>query len=430
MVVRFLVDKYVNKMGGKLFTCFVDLHKAFDTVPRIKLMHTLLKDYSIGVKFLKILQKMYQENRVFIKLKNGLLQPFTTSIGIKQGCVFSPILFNLFIDNINNIFDESCAPVRLNNMDLNCLLWADDLVIFSRTAEGLQNAILKTHSFYKSLGLKINLKKTKILIFNKGGLKLDKAYNFFLAGKKVEVSDHYQYLGLNLRPSGSMTFAIQELNTKASKAWFSINRVLYKHKRMEVDKALQLYDSLVSPVATYGCEFWLPFSLANKSFRNYENLLSSWESFLPEKLNQQCCRMLLSVHKKTSRLAVLGELGRCPALIGALSHCLNYKLNLNLQANQSVILGNLMTEMRQMADTDQDCWLTRVQKIEKLLGLTMMSGLSKTSGKLIKNELRGKFQTFWLSKINCAKIGSDVPSTNLEHIAKLKPVLGGNHTLT
>ena len=122
MVVRFLVDKYVKKMGGKLFTCFVDLHKAFDTVSRIKLMHKLLSEYSIGGKFLTILQKMYHGNKVFIKLKNGLLQPFTTTIGVKQGCVFSPILFNLFIDKISTIFDESCAPVKLNNLNLSCLL--------------------------------------------------------------------------------------------------------------------------------------------------------------------------------------------------------------------------------------------------------------------------------------------------------------------
>jgi hypothetical protein len=96
-----------------------------------------------------------------------------------------------------------------------------------------------------------------------GGSKLDKTFNFFLAGKKVEIYDHYQYLGLNLRPSGSMTYAIQELKTKASKAWYSIRKVLYKHKRMELEKALQLCDSLVSPIATYGCEFWLPFSIAN-----------------------------------------------------------------------------------------------------------------------------------------------------------------------
>ena len=306
-------------------------------------------------------------------------------------------------------------------MDLSCLLWADDLVIFSKTAEGLQNAITKTKSFYESLGLKINTKKTKILIFNKKGVKLDKSYGFFLGENKLEISDHYQYLGLKLRPSGSMTFAVQKLNTKATRAWFSISKVIFKHKRMEVDKALQIFDSLVTPVSTYGCEFWLPYSLPAKSFKSHDNLLSSWESLPCEKLNQQLCRMLLSVHRKTSRLAVLGELGRCPALLGVLSHCLNYKLALNLHVNQDSILGNLMNEMKLMADTDQDCWLTRVQKMEKLLCLPKISGLSKTSGKLIKNGLRKQFETFWLDKVNSTKIGPDMTNHNkLRTYSKIK----------
>ena len=102
-------------------------------------------------------------------MSDGLLQPFLTTIGVKQGCVFSPILFKICIDKINEIFDETCAPVKINNLDLNCLLWADDLVIFSQTAEGLQNSINKTKQMYDSLGLKMNEKKMKIMIFNKSG---------------------------------------------------------------------------------------------------------------------------------------------------------------------------------------------------------------------------------------------------------------------
>ena len=421
MVIRCLFDKYVTHKGGKLFTCFVDLHKAFDTVPRVKLFYKLLTEYSIGGKYLKILQQMYQDSKVFIKLKNGLLQPFSTTIGVKQGCVFSPILFNLFIDKINNVFDASCAPVKLGDRDLSCLLWADDLVIFSRTAEGLQSAINKTQLFYESLGLRINIKKTKVLIFNKRGVTLNSQFNFCLGDKKLEITDQYQYLGLKLRPSGSMTFAVQELNTKASRAWFSVSKVLFKHKRMEVGKALQIFDSLVTPVSTYGCEFWLPHLMPAKSFKTCESLLSSWETFIPEKLNQQCCRMLLSVHRKTSRLAVLGELGRYPLFLKSLSHCLNYRHYLNLKVSTDTVLGSLMTEMTNMTDKDQDCWLLKVQKIEKMLNLPKISGLSKTSGKLITNGLNKKFDKLWLDNVNLVKVGRDMTNHNkLRTYSKVK----------
>ena len=138
----------------------MDLRKAYDTVPRTKLFYTLLKEYSIGGNFLKILQEIYRGNQVFIKLEDGLLQPINTTIGLKQGCVFSPILFNLFINKISQIFDETCSPVEINQVKLNSLLWADDLLLVSQTSTGLQNCIDMMSDFYQELDLQINIEKT------------------------------------------------------------------------------------------------------------------------------------------------------------------------------------------------------------------------------------------------------------------------------
>ena len=178
LIVKFLIDKYVKHGGKYLYTCFVDLRKAFDTVPRTKLFYSLLKDYSIGGRFLKILQEMYSNNDIFVKLSDGLLQPFKTTVSVKQGCVFSPILFNLYIEKICQIFDQSCSPVTINDRDMNCLLWADDLLLVSKTAGGLQNCIDEIHS--NNLGLEINVKQTKVIIFNKRGTPLRKNSIFFL----------------------------------------------------------------------------------------------------------------------------------------------------------------------------------------------------------------------------------------------------------
>ena len=68
-------------------------------------------------------------------------------------------------------------------------------------------------------------------------------------------------------------------------------------------------------------------------------MLDSWENFVSEKTNQKCSRMALSVNRKTSRLAVLGELGRYLMLIKALSHCLSYKMNLSYLSSPESIVG-------------------------------------------------------------------------------------------
>ena len=407
LIVKFLVDKYVKQQKKQLFACFVDLRKAFDTVPRTKMFYSLLKDYQIGGNFLKILQEIYRGNQVYIKLSEGLLAPIKTSIGLKQGCVFSPILFNLFINKISGIFDETCSPVKINDKKLNSLLWADDLLIVSESPEGLQSAINKMHLFYQSLDLKINVKKTKVMIFNQRGRTLKNKYSFSVNNQKLEITDQYQYLGLKLRPSGSFNFSVKELYDKASRSWFSISNIIFQNKRMQVDRALGIFDSLVTPVATYGAPLWLPFILPQKNLKSAENILEFWDKMQLEKLNQKCCRTILSVNKKTSRLAVLGELARYPVFIPCLAQCLSYKISLEHRQVPGSLLGHVMTEMAQMAARGQDCWLTRVKNIGELFKIPRIYGPLKSMGKKLTNILRSKFDRFWVDKINESKIGLD-----------------------
>ena len=140
--------------------------KAYDCTSRELLFYKLMTEYGIGGNFLIVLQAMYDDHKVYVRVSGGLLQPILTTIGLKQGCGISPILFNLFIDNVTSIFDHTCDPVSLCGEDLSCLLWADDLVLLSKSPEGLQNSINKTHEFYTSLGLQMNTSKTNVLVFN------------------------------------------------------------------------------------------------------------------------------------------------------------------------------------------------------------------------------------------------------------------------
>ena len=181
----------------------------------------------MGGNILHTLQALYDNHEVYVRVSDGLLQPILTTIGLKQGCGLSPLLFNLFIDDITKIFDQTCDPVSLGGQDLSCMLWADDLVLLSSSPEGLQKAIDKTHTFYSGLGLQMNTKKTKVIVFNSRGLKLTNN-DFFVGGNPIEIVDSYQYLGIKFKPSGSFTFAVGELFDKANRAWFAISNVLYQ----------------------------------------------------------------------------------------------------------------------------------------------------------------------------------------------------------
>ena len=176
----------------------MDLRKAFGTVWREALFYKLLKS-GIHGKIYNILKDMYSEVRYSVKLRSGLTDPFLSNIGVKQGCILSHLLFNLFVNDLPLCFDkEKCAPFALGESVVNCLMYADDLVLLSESKEGLQNGLSSLQDYCDLWHLKINIKKTKVIVFNKCGKLLSK-YRFYINNILLENVQEYKYLGILMR---------------------------------------------------------------------------------------------------------------------------------------------------------------------------------------------------------------------------------------
>ena len=93
-------------------------------------------------------------------------------LGLRQGGVLSPLLFNLFIDNINNVFDETCDPVLALGKPRSHLLYADDLVLISPSQNGLNSCLAKLEVYCHTWQLDVNIKKSKVVIFNPSWVKI------------------------------------------------------------------------------------------------------------------------------------------------------------------------------------------------------------------------------------------------------------------
>ena len=66
---------------------------------------------------------------------------FESFLGLRQGCNLSPMLYDTFINDPTEIFDENCCPVMTGNYNLNCLLYANNLLLLSETVNGLKECI-------------------------------------------------------------------------------------------------------------------------------------------------------------------------------------------------------------------------------------------------------------------------------------------------
>jgi len=176
------------------------------------------------------------------------------------------------------------------------LLYADDTVIFASSARDLQISLNNLSTYSKLWKLKVNIEKTKIMVFSRNG-RYSKNMRFVYEEKKLEIVKEFKYLGVIFKNNGRFTSAVKHIKAQGNKA---MRYVLWKTKStdMPIDIKLKLYDTLVRPILLYGAEIW-----------GFEN------SAILEKVELQYFKLLLNLRKSTPNYMIYGELGRLPISI-------------------------------------------------------------------------------------------------------------------
>ena len=379
LTLKNLIDKYILRASRSyLFACFVDFKSAFDTVWRRALLFKLVK-LGVSSRFITMIESLYSNVYYCVKLNGVISDQFSSNVGVKQGCVLSPLLFNLFLSDLPSIFDASCDPVGLLNSNLSCLMFADDLVILSESAKGLQNALDKLYAYCNKWGLTVNTSKTKVVIFNKGGHKFS-SFKFNLNGANVDIVQSYCYLGIIFSSCGSFTRACEALTSKALKAFYKFKQI---HPNDNVTLALKLFDTLVTPIATYCGSIW-GVLCTGKNLDIYD--INFYDKAPLERLNIKLCKYLLGVNKFSVNHAVRGELGRFPMLINVLGMCTKFNKRVsalpdnNLMKKSCIELANSLNnqDLYDKHDIEKRSWQSRVNHLSQI-------GLGEQSKLLIQN---------------------------------------------
>jgi hypothetical protein len=111
----------------------------------------------------------------------------------------SPTLFKVYINDLQNVFNaKECDPVYAGNVSSGCLMYADDILILSQSANGLQKSLDNLNKYCKKWRLNVNIQKTKTMIFN----CKQSSHTFTFGEQVLQETNSVCYLGFMLTPSG------------------------------------------------------------------------------------------------------------------------------------------------------------------------------------------------------------------------------------
>ena len=318
-LLRTIVEKVLIKNKKRLYAAFIDFKKAYDTVNRELLMKRL-QVLGINGIFMRNIIGMYRKTEYSVRLNEGYTCAIKSNLGLKQGCPLSPMLFNLYIDDIKDIFDDQCDPIDIQNTNINHFLYADDLVILSESRTGLQRCIDKAYNFAKAKHLTISLKKSKTMVFNLAGKFIHDT--FTLHDKALEPVQSFCYLGVDIKCSGTMKHARNVLNDKSSKALRPLLGAIARFN-IPVNTSIRLFHTFISPILLYNTENWS--TLTDKELTKYDNK-SIFSHILTSKCDvthRKLLKSILGVSRSCPNLAIYGETGEIPISMK------RYRLTLN-----------------------------------------------------------------------------------------------------
>ena len=193
----------------KLYCAFIDFKQAFDNVWRNGLWSKLINN-EINGKCLILIQNMYNSIKSRVSTNEGMSAFFPCCKGVRQGENLSPLLFSLYLNDLEHFFlvnGASGIDCEANDdsmyafVKILILLFTDDTLLFSDTKEDLQYSLTLFEKYCDLWKLTVNISKTKILIFNTRRYAHD--LHFFLYGEELELVNDYKYLGIYLSKSGS-----------------------------------------------------------------------------------------------------------------------------------------------------------------------------------------------------------------------------------
>ena len=370
------VMKIYKKQNRPVYICFLDLSKAFDSVPLNNLkskLHAILPEGSLLSLIINLI-----ENKNYRVLYNGEeTELYTLTEGVPQGDSMSPTLFCLYINDMVDTLRQNeriTDPVVINDMKIATVIYADDIVLMSQSQEGIIRQIKIVQDFCSGNGLKINYKKTKVMIGNSKPkykcLEIVTNDN----SQEIEIVNNYKYLGMWLNYKNSNKTHIEALEKIGRKSSFMTTKILKEFGEINGKFLRDTFEMLSLSKMKYCAELCFCDNLSKLNQIQYQ-------------FYKRFCYLKIT----TPNYCLIGEFGIKPIEYHFYRAALRYWIRI-LQSDEKSLLKQLYkqisTNMEEQRLSNTWCW-----QIKKLLLDLNLEDLWLNQGSHEKLNLKYKIDT-------------------------------------
>ena len=307
----------------------------------------------IDGNLLNVIRSMFSKAECRVKWDSRISDILKSEYGVLQGGMLSPKLFTDFLQDIAATFDQD-QGIPVNTFLMVYLLFSDDLVLFSESAEGLQKQLTALYLYASLWHIIVSIPKTKVLIFNERYTKVRRSFHH--GDNITEIAEQYKYLGV-VDSTKSANNVLKEtfsyLASQAGKTIFSLR----KQSRPVVGKlsptiAFKVFDCQILPILEYGSDIWYTGDDVNDL----------------EKIHLNFIKSTLGVRKQTPTPAIYGDTGRFPLIIRQHIKTVKYWCRI-LKLSQSHQVRNAYNMLLELDGIGFTNWCSRIRSVPERAGL-------------------------------------------------------------
>ena len=200
--------------------CFIDYTKSFDCVDHNKLWE-IIKEIRILNRLTRLLRNLYAGQEATVGTEHRTTNMFKTGKGVRQGCIMSSCLFNLYAEHImrNAGLDESQAGTKIAEGNSNNLRYAGDTTPTAENKDELKSLLMKIKEESEKAGLKLNIQKTKIMASSP-------ITSWEVDGEAMETVTDFIFLGSKITAGGDCSHEIKRCLPLGRKAMTNLDSIL------------------------------------------------------------------------------------------------------------------------------------------------------------------------------------------------------------